>query len=39
MEEGELKTMQSGKEIDLNTTLPAFIDFREALRQAKRGLF
>jgi len=38
MEEGELKTMQSGKEIDLNTTLPAFIDFREALRQAKTGI-
>lgn len=38
MEEGELKTMQSGKEIDLNTTLPAFIDFRDALRQAKTGI-
>lgn len=39
MEEGgELKTMQSGKEIDLNTTLPAFIDFTNALRQAKTGL-
>lgn len=36
-ESGDLKTMQSGKEIDLNTTLPAMIDFRDALRQAKTG--
>jgi len=34
---GELKTMQSGKEIDLNTTVPAMIDFFNALRQAKTG--
>jgi len=37
-EQGDLKTMQSGKEIDLNTTLPAMIDFRDSLRQAKTGM-
>ena len=37
-EYGELKTMQSGKEIDLNTTVPAMIDFYNSLRQAKTGV-
>ncbi len=36
-ESGELKTMQSGKEIDLNTTVPAMIDCYNALRQCKTG--
>jgi|GEM_PF-1053189 len=34
---GDIKVMNSSKEIDLNTTLPAMIDFRNALRQAKIG--
>ena len=36
-ESGELKTMQSGKEIDLNTTVPAIVDCFNALKQSKTG--
>ncbi len=32
-----IKDMQSGKEIDLNTTVPAMIDCYNALRQCKTG--
>lgn len=37
-EAGELRTMQSGKEIDLNTTVPIMIDILNSLRQVNTGI-